>query len=177
MKTKFLAALLMLVIATFARGFQSAAEWVRHTSVEGRYNVLLPQQPKLSTQEAAAPGGGKFTQYMAQANDSDGLFWVGYFDYGTDMNFSLDKARDGALANVKGTLVKEETISLGGHSGRDLKVSAKHQEIDLTLRARIYDFGGRVYILQHLFKKLSDTPATAEKTSKFFNSFKVTMAR
>lgn len=177
MKTKFLAALLILVVTALANGFQSSTEWVRHTSVEGRYNVLLPQQPKLTTQEATAASGEKFTQYLAQASDPDSLYWIGYFDYGVNMNFSLDKARDGAVQNVKGTLIKEEAISLGGYSGRDMKVSAKHEGIDLVLRARIYDIGGRVYILQHLFKKLSDSTANAEKTNRFFDSFKVTMAK
>lgn len=177
MKIKSLAALLMLMVATFASGFQSATEWVRYTAVEGRYNVLLPQQPKLSTQEATTSSGKKLTQYLAQANDPDGLYWIGYFDYGADMDFSLDKARDGAVANVKGTLVKEEAISLGGYSGRDMKVTAKHEGIDLILRARIYDIRGRIYILQHLFQKLSDSQSTAQKTNRFFDSFKVTMAK
>jgi hypothetical protein len=91
------------------------------------------------------------------------------------MNFSLDKARDGAIGNLKGTLLKEEAISLGGYAGRDLKVSATKGDMDLILRSRIYDIGGRVYILQHLFKKVSDSPATAQKTAMFFDSFKVTI--
>jgi hypothetical protein len=178
MQKKILAAfLVMMVAAVFANGFQISAEWVRYTSNEGRYSALMPQQPKLSSQEAAAPGGEKFTQYMAQVADSDSLYIVGYFDYAPSMVFSLDKARDGMVAAVQGTLLKEEAISLGGHSGREFKVSAKNGNFDLFVRVRIYEIGRRIYVIQHMFEKSSDSPAVAEKTNRFFDSFKVTEDR
>jgi hypothetical protein len=114
---------------------------------------------------------------MAQAMDADGLYWLAYFDYGSNMNFSLDKARDGAVGNIKGTLLSEQAISLGGYSGRELKIAAKHEGVDILLRVRVFDISGRVYILQHLYKKSSDSPANAEKTARFFDSFKVTTSR
>lgn len=174
MKTKMLAAFLMLMVITVANGFQSSTEWVKYTSSEGRYSALIPKQPQLSTQEATAPNGATFTQYMAQSNDADSFYVLGYFDYTPEMVFSLDKARDGMLNATKGTLLKEEVISLGGNHGRDLKVSTRSGELDLLLRVRFYEVGRRIYIIQHLFQKSSDSPAIAEKTARFFNSFKVT---
>lgn len=177
MQKKTLAIFLLLTVATLANGFQSSLEWVKYTSVEGRYNALLPQQPKLSTQEATTSTGEKMLQYMAQASDLDGLYFLAYFDYGTSMAFSLDKARDGAVGNIKGTLLNEEAISLDRYSGRELKIAAKLQDMDILVRSRIYDIGGRVYILQHLFKKSDDSPRVAEKTARFFDSFKVTVSK
>jgi len=174
-KKTTLAIFLLLALAALASGFQNSPEWVKYTSVEGRYNVLLPQQPKLGTQEGTAATGEKMQQYTAQASDPDGLFWIAYFDYGTSMTFSLENARAGAVANIKGTLLNEQAISLGGYAGRDFKVAAKFQDMDILLRARIYDIGGRVYILQHLFKKVDDSPRITEKTNRFFDSFKVTV--
>ena len=179
MKTKSLAlaACLLLTFATLANGFQLPPEWVKYTSVEGRYSVLLPKEPKLDSQEATAATGEKFTQYMAQTNDSDSFYWLGYFDYTPSMTFSLDDARNGAIENVKGALVSEEAISLGGYPGRELKVSAKNAGVDILMRVRFYDVGRRVYILQHIFQKSTDSPAIAQKTAKFFDSFKVTAGK
>jgi hypothetical protein len=178
MKTKTLAAFLLLTIATVANGFQTVIEWMKHTSVEGRYSVLMPQTPKLKAQETTAATGEKMTQYMAEAADSNSLYWVGYFDYTPNMTFSLDKARDGMLAAVKGTLLSEEIISLGGNPGREFKVFAKTETgMEFLIRARMYDIGRRIYALQHLVLKSSDSPVIAEKTTKFFDSFKVTAGK
>lgn len=177
MKTKILAVFLVLTMTALASAFQTSPEWVKYTSEAGRYSMLVPQQPQLSTQEVPAPNGTKFTQYMAQASDKDSFFLIGYFDYTADMVFSLDKARDGMLEATKGTLLKEEAISLGGNSGKELKVSTRNEGFDLLLRIRFYEIGRRIYVLQHIFQKSADTPAVAEKTARFFDSFKVTMVR
>lgn len=177
MQKKCFAACFLLIVVTLAEGFQSTSEWVTYTSTEGRYSVLLPQQPKLSSQEASTSTGEKFTQYMAQATDTDSLYGFIYFDYTPEMSFSLDKARDGAIGAVKGTLLSEEAISLGGYPGRELKIAAKNSDLDLLIRARIYDVGRRVYVLQHIIQKSSDSPAVAQKTARFFDSFKVTQKK
>lgn len=177
MQKKCFAACFLLIVVTLAEGSQSTTEWVRYTSTEGRYSALVPQQPKLSSQDASASTGEKFTQFMAQATDSDSLYGFIYFDYPPDMDFSLDKARDGAVAAVKGTLLSEEAISLGGYPGRELKIAAKNSDLDLLIRARIYDVGRRVYVLQHIFHKSSDSPTVAEKTARFFDSFKVIQSK
>jgi hypothetical protein len=174
MMKKTLAAILVLMIATLASGFEPAADWVRYTSAEGRYSVLVPQQPSLKSQEATASTGEKFTQYMAQTSDADSYYMLSYFDYTPDMAFSLDKGRDGMVSAVKGTLLSEQAISLGGQPGRELKVSTANQGVELLIRARFYNIGTRVYVLQHMFTKASDTAALAEKTTRFFDSFKVT---
>lgn len=175
MPLKILAACLVLMSATLASGFQR--EWVRFTSDEWRCSALMPQQPTLSSQEAKAATGEKFTQYLARASDLDSLYALSYFDYTPSMAFSLDKGRDGMVSAVNGTLLSEEAISLGGYPGREIKVAAKSKEIDLLIRARFYNVGNRVYVLQHMVTKASDSAATAEKAAKFFDSFKVTAGK
>lgn len=177
MQKKILAACLVLTVAALADGFQSTAQWVKYTSVEGRYSILLPQEPKLSTQEGTASTGEKLMNYGAQSSDSDGLYGVNYFDGLPGMTFSLDKARDGMVSAVKGTLLNEDTISLGGYPGRELKITAKNGELEILISARIYSVGGRSYVLQHAFLKASDSPIMVEKTTKFFDSFKVTESK
>jgi hypothetical protein len=174
---KTLAACLLLMIATLANGFQTTTEWVKYTSVEGRYSALVPKQPKLKTQEATAAAGEKLTQYLAQAMDSDSLYSVNYFDTLPGMLFSLDKGRDGAVASVKGILLSSEAISLGGSPGLEFKTSLKSADQDFLAVTRIYNFGGRIYFLQHLFLKSTGSSAMAAKTVKFFDSFKVVTSK
>jgi hypothetical protein len=173
MQKKTLAACLVLMMAVLASGFQSATEWVKYESAEGRYSVLLPEQPKLMTQEGTTPAGEKVAQYMARVADSNSLYSAAYFDILPGSTYSLDKGRDGMVSAVGGTLLNEQAISLGGFAGRELKVSAKNADIEILIQARLYEIGGRVYVLQHAFQKSSDSPAVTEKTAKFFDSFKV----
>src|SRR4051812_9671098 len=112
---KSLVACLLLMIATVANGFQTASQLVKYVSVEGRYSALLPKQPDLNTQEGTLATGEKITQYMARAADSDSMYTVNYWDVPPGNTFSLDKAREGAVAAVKGTLLSNEAISLGGY--------------------------------------------------------------
>src|SRR5713226_9046705 len=99
MMRKTLAALLLLLACAMALSAQS--DWIKYTSKEGRYSVLLPREPELKTQEAATSTGAKFLQYLAQSQDVEnpnGGFMVAYFHYLPEMNFNLDKARDDIVA-------------------------------------------------------------------------------
>jgi hypothetical protein len=50
-------ALLILVFPVLTFGSQSSDEWVKFTSKEGRYSVLLPKEPTLSTETISAATG------------------------------------------------------------------------------------------------------------------------
>ncbi|HXM33587.1 MAG TPA: hypothetical protein VN920_00230 [Pyrinomonadaceae bacterium] len=165
---------LILISAGSVPGFQGSSEWIKYDSAEGHYTVELPTQPKLKTQEAVNASGEKFQQYMASASDPNAVFLVGYFDYAPGTAFSLDKARDGMVQAVKGTLLSEGSISLEGSPGRELKVSATGPDgVEYLVQARFYDMGKRVYVLQFIIAKAYDSASTA-KAARYFESFKVT---
>lgn len=147
---------------------------LRYTSPEGRYSVLLPAQPTLSSQQINAPDGTPMTQYMAMASGNMGMVMVAYFDYAADVVFSLDKARDGMVTSIQGTLLDEHSMSLGGAPGRQVKISAKtEQGMEFIDRARFYDVRPRVFVLQCITPKSLDSAAIAEKCEQFFDSFRV----
>ncbi len=177
MRKYFAAILLLLMSASLALSIQTPQEWIRYNSAEGRYSVLLPSQPEPGTQESATAEGTKFTQYKATLIEGDAVFLVGYFDHVPGTVFSLDKARDGMVEALKGTLISESSVSLGGSPGRDLKVVAKSEEgTEFLLRARFYDVDKRVYVLQFIIPKAEDDSAAAAKSVRFFDSFQVTKA-
>lgn len=146
----------------------------RYNSAEGRYAVLLPAEPRISSQNATTPDGSPLTQYMAMVADGDGMLMVAYFDYSSDVQFNLDKARDGMVNSVRGTLLDEHSISLGGSPGRQIRVLGRtEQGMEFIDRARFYDVKPRVYVLQCIIPKNLDSAAIAEKCERFFDSFRV----
>lgn len=146
----------------------------RYISEEGRYSVMFPNEPKLSSQNITSPTGEPMIQRMAMAAGADSLFMVGYFDYGTGIIFSLDKARDGMIESVKGVLLDEQSISLGGAPGRAIRISGRTDDgLEFINRARFYDISPRVYLLQCMVQKSQDSPAAAERCEQFFDSFRV----
>ncbi len=155
-----------------ALSVQEPDEWIKYTSPEGRYIVLLPGQPTVST-KAASAGGANFTQYKAAVIDSAVGYMIGYFDYTETMNFSLDGARDGMIEAVKGTLLAENSISLGGYPGRELRILAKDTGgTEYLTHARYYDINRRVYVVQFIIPKSAEAESAA-KASKYFDSFQV----
>jgi len=175
---KVSAVLLVLMTAALPFALQAQTDWIKYNSPEGRYSVLLPGEPKLSTQEAAASTGEKFTQYMAASEDSMAVYMVGYFDVAPDKTFSFEKARDGFIAAVKGTLLSEKVISLAGYPGREANVSANGGSgAEYLIQVRFYQVEKRIYVIQFIVAKSADAEVSAAKSAKYFDSFQVKTAR
>ncbi len=176
---KIIVAMFLLLVAEVVCGSQQhSSQWIKYSSPEGRYSVLLPGEPKLSSQEASTADGAKFTQYMASSPDANTVCLIGYFDHVGNRVFNFDKSRDGFIGAVKGTLLTESVISLGGYPGREMKVTAKSADgAEYVLRVRTYDVGSRVYVVQFIFLSSEDTPAVAENARKYFDSFALTKER
>jgi len=151
-----------------------APKWFSYTSPEGRYIVFFSEQPKLTSQNITAASGDNLVQYMASASVNTGVLMVGYFDYPSNVVFSLDEARNGMVKSLQGTLVEEQSISLGGAPGRSLKIAARTETgFDFMDRARFYDVNRRIYVLQCLFPKSDDNESAAQTCEQFFDSFRV----
>src|SRR6185503_4490286 len=163
---------LLLICAAVAFAVQEST-WINYTSAEGRYSVALPSQPEVASQESTTPGGTKLTQYKATVVKESTVFMVGYFDYVPGTTFSLDKARDGMVSGVKGTLLSESVISLAGSPGRELKVVTNTEGTEFVMRARVFDLDRRVYVLQFIVPKSDEDSTSATNAAKYFDSFKV----
>jgi hypothetical protein len=170
---KITTALLMVIGGAIACAAQDSSDWINYTSPTGHYSVLMPSQPKLMTQEGKTSSGNKVPQYIAVAEASSVTYMIAYFDYTAANTFSFDKARDGMLANVKGTLVSEKPISLGSYPGRDVMISGSNGGVEFLAHVKFYDVNKRVYMVQFILSKTNDTPEAATKATKFFDSFKV----
>jgi hypothetical protein len=163
---------LLLFIASLAYAVQETT-WITYNSAEGRYNVALPAQPKLATQEAASADGQKLLQHMARVQERDVIYQVGYFDLLPGTVFSADSARDGMVNAVKGTLVSEGNITLDGYPGRELKISAKFETIDYVLRVKFWSTENRVYVVTVVHPKSGESEALTTNAAKYFDSFQI----
>jgi hypothetical protein len=171
---KGIAVLVLVLVSTgIGSGFQGPGEWIKYNSPKGRYSILVPGEPRLSKQEILTSNGKKVTQYRATASQSNFAVFVGYYDYASVMTYSLNQARGSIVASL-GTLLSESKISLGGHPGIEMNISAKHPDgIEFLVRVRIYDVDRRVYVLQFIIPRSEDNNVSAEKATRYFDSFLV----
>jgi hypothetical protein len=154
-----------------ARTQPEPGSWIRYQSTEGRYSVLLPKKPTFTTQEATTADGVKFPQYMANSTYESAVCLTGYFDQVAGTVFNFDNARDGMVSAVKGTLSREAPISLDGYEGREFLVSANLNGTDALFRVRIYKVEMRIYVLQFISEKGSESEAIVKDSRKYFDSF------
>jgi hypothetical protein len=174
---KAIVTLLFVVSAAVTFAAEDSKAWTNYTSPKGNYSVLLPHEPTLSSQETTTATGEKLPQYLASTAEGSATYLIGYFDHTASMSFSLDKARDGMVGAVKGTLLSESSVSLGGAPGRELKVSATGEDkVEYIIHARFYHVGNRVFCIQFIIPKPEDNAAAGEKMNKYFDSFKVVKA-
>jgi hypothetical protein len=182
MKNLITGMVLLLLCASFAFSVQEPAKWIDYASTEGRYNISLPVQPTLKTQESTTADGEKFPQYLAIAADAQLTFLIGYFDVMPGSTFSGDLARDAMVKKISGKVLSESPITLGSYPGRDLKVALSlsipaadgrpASQIDYVDRMRMYEANKRIYILQAFYPKAMEAEVGAQ-VSKYFDSFQV----
>jgi len=171
----FIVLLACQVIGFSQEHSQQRELWFKYASPEGRYTILMPEAPKLSSQETTGGDGNKLTQYMASLAKPNAVYIAAYFDRASTSTFSLDKAREGMLEKVNGTLVSQTPIVLGGYSGLEFRAFAKTAAgEEFIVRARVYDIDFRVYVLQYIVSRSSESPLVAKEGDKFFNSFALT---
>ena len=174
MKTKI--AFVVLLSAVYVLAMPSG-DWTKYSSPEGRYSILFPTEPQLSNQETPAASGEKVKQYMALSSGSGATCVVAYFGIAPGSTFSFDKGRDGMVAAVKGTLLEEKPLTLSGYPGRELKIAAQSPSGEEFISlVRYYQAGDRVYIVQFLFLKSSESELVGRRT-KYFDSFQIAQAR
>lgn len=167
--------LLLLLCASIALGMQNATGLTKYTSPKGHYTVLLPAQPTLVTQEATAGTGKKFPQYVALVVEpGDVAYLVAYYNRVPGNVFSFDAAIYQVVEALQATVTNETSISLDGREGREVRLlTTVANGTDYLVRARVYDFGKRVYVVQFIIPKSADGALNDAKAAKYFDSFQV----
>lgn len=154
---------------------ERGGKWV---VADSAYEVAFPFKPDVTMQEGDTPDHKKLqtaSVMFASGNEVYGYMLIPVpKDTAYDEKKGMDGARDGALANVGGKIVKEEPVSLGGLKGRRTVAKAAFQGADLLVDLDIaWDAGHHTLIA--LFTATSEKAMSATQTA-FLASLKVNAA-
>jgi len=167
------AGLFLLVLLASSTSFALGREFV---SEAGRFSVVTPLTLN-ETSQTVDTKAGKILLYLFGGEQGDIACFVAYADYpetyvqSNDPETLLDGGRDGAVRNVKGTLVKEIKIKLDGYPGRELLVNGTTADgKDFTVKQRMFLVKNRLYQVITVTPK-GDT--SRPELDEFLNSLKL----
>jgi hypothetical protein len=146
---------------------------VPFTSAEGDYSVVFPEEPTVQTQPQPLPDGNTVELVLAGVTVEDGFLATArgqYPDgYVLDPPVALQGAQDQALANVGGTLVSSQDITLQGRPGREFTATLTSGGESGTILQRIYLDGLVIY--QQVYTGAGEATFADPELATFFQSF------
>jgi hypothetical protein len=166
-----LKAAMVLAVALLAPAPDEKSKLKLFTSAAGKYKVLLFPDPRKREQAAAG-----VTMYVAINDMGSRAILVAYADIpipagetAEQTQTRLDGAKNGAIKNINGKLIREAKITLGKHPGRQF--SAELPGSKGVMKARVYLVGKRLYQIMAVGPK--DFTDSAD-VKKMFDSFELT---
>ena len=144
-------------------------EWTSYVSAEGKFTVLLPDQPQ-SNSIIVETERGKLLTHIVSAGDKDlNQYMVSWTDYKSDIEFkgtekTFDRMRDALIEAKNGKLLHESLIFLEGRPGRACEFIDSDGR---TVNVRFFFIGNRSYQLQAESRKDGNLP-DAERFMKSF---------
>lgn len=144
------------------------------SSEAGQFSISTPA-PLEETQQSVDTPVGPINIHTFTAEQDDAAYVVAYSDYPaamveqTNPDELLDSSRDGAIANLGGTLIDEETIDIEGNPGRSLIIGTDVNDNQAaTINSRIYLVDNRLYQILVVSPDDNDIEETSET---FLESF------
>ncbi len=141
-------------------------------SPTGRFQVMSPV-PLTESVTPVATALGPVDMHLFIGGEAGPVYMIAYIDSTNPANASpealLDGARDGAIANVKGTLSSERNIVLDSHPGREIVLTFTPRTELITSKLRMFMVGNRLYQIQVLRPGNSPVP----DADAFLDSFKI----
>ncbi|MGI8924297.1 MAG: hypothetical protein ACR2HJ_09730 [Fimbriimonadales bacterium] len=169
---KLIALAILTTVCLGALASPGQPKWNTFRSEDGRFTVTMPGRPDGSRKMVKGDAASvKLHVFMASTESES--FVVTYADYerfdGNRANVDriLDAARDGAVANARGSLISEKKIMIGGRPGRSILFTTgtgKHiQEKILLVNNRLY----QIYVVSNA------GGAESADAKRFMKSFRV----
>lgn len=142
--------------------------WVKFTSTQGAFSVLMPGTPKERTTTEPNEHGVD-TSHFIRFEDTN-IYLVGWVDYDPSFIFhkriELTANRDSFIKGINATLISSRTVTLDGYDAIEFTAETP----DRIFRSRVYMVGRRPYIIVIGHPKDAHDPVVV---NRFFNSFKV----
>ncbi|HXH28119.1 MAG TPA: hypothetical protein VNL37_03675 [Candidatus Polarisedimenticolia bacterium] len=162
-------ACLAVLLAAVAAG----AGWNEFVSREGRFAIRMPGAPVRHSQTVDSDAG-PIDMHMFSAEEGGMVYFVAYSDYpagqidAASARLFLDGARDGAIRNIKGTLLAETAIKQDRFPGRELKIASA--DGSMVIRARLFMIDARLLQVMVIAPAASLNDATIDR---FFESLRL----
>jgi hypothetical protein len=146
-----------------------SGSWVKFTSENGRFSVLMPEIPPEKT-ETVDSAHGPYTTHLFVVKDTTSVYLIGWVDYDPSFNFNrqaeLEANRDNFVKGISATLLSSKATVVDGYS----TIEFTAETADRVFKSRVFMVGRRPYQLVIGSPKGMDDTASVER---FFNSFKV----
>jgi hypothetical protein len=143
--------------------------WVKFTSPNGRFSVLMPEIPPEKT-ETTDSANGPYTTHLFVVRDTTSVYLIGWVDYDPSFNFNrqaeLEANRDNFVKGIQATLLSSKETVIDGYNAIEFTAEAG----DRIFKSRVFLVGRRPYQIVIGSPKGMDDTARVER---FFNSFKV----
>ena len=143
--------------------------WVKFTSPNGRFSVLMPEIPEEKT-ETTDSANGPYTTHLFVVRDTTSVYLIGWVDYDPSFNFNrqaeLEANRDNFVKGISATLLNTRPTMVDGYSGLEFTAETG----DRVFKSRVFLVGRRPYQIVIGSPKGFDDAAI---TDRFFSSFKV----
>src|ERR1051326_6442999 len=145
--------------------------WVKFTSPEGHFSVLMPETPQ-DKSETVYSAHGPYTTHLFIVKDTTSVYLIGWVDYDPSFNFNrqaeLEANRDNFVKGINAHLVSTRPTIIDGYSAIEFTAETD----DRTFKSRVYMVGRRPYQIVIGSPKGQDDSVSA---NRFFNSFKVSL--
>ena len=143
--------------------------WVRFTSDEGRFSVLMPETPT-DKAETTPSAHGPYTTHLFIVRDTASVYLIGWVDYDPSFNFNrqaeLEANRDNFVKGISAKLISTRPTVVDGYSAIEFTA----ETTDRIFKSRVYMVGRRPYQIVIGSPKGFDDTASF---NRFFNSFTV----
>ncbi len=173
MRRKLFVAFLLLISCASLCAQQADLSWVKFTSAEGRFSVMMPTKPEANTNTQPSQYG-PYTVHLFTSKGVGEIFLVGWVDYDPGFKFDTQKEleanRDNFAKGVKATVLGTKPIKLGTNPG--IEFTAETEQA--FFKSRVYIVGRRPYQLISVRAKSAQESANV---AKFFSSFELVSPR
>lgn len=148
-----------------------ASGWIKFTSDEGHFSVLMPDTPTEKSETVPSEHGPYTTHlFMVRGSPVLPVYLIGWVDYDPSFNFNrqaeLEANRDNFVKGLQATLVSTRATVINGYSAIEFTA----ETADRIFKSRVLLVGRRPYQLVIGTPKGQDDTANV---TRFFNSFKV----
>jgi len=121
-----------------------SSSWVKFTSPEGHFSVLMPETPQ-DKSETVDSAHGPYTTHLFIVKDTTNVYLIGWVDYDPSFNFNrqaeLEATRDSCVKAISETLMSNHPTVIAGYSAIEFTA----ETADRVFTSRVFLVGRRSY--------------------------------